>query len=39
MFCVLQKKALSFELNRTVEVQLNVLAEPNVWPVTIELTR
>ena len=34
MFCVLQKKVLSFGPNRTVEVRLNSSAEPNVWSIT-----
>ena len=34
MFCVLQKKVLSFRPNRTVEVRSNSLAEPNIWLVT-----
>ena len=34
MFCVLQKKVLSFGPNRTVEVCLNGSAEPNIWSVT-----
>ena len=33
-FCVLQKKVLSFGLNRTVEVPPNSSAEPNVQSVT-----
>jgi hypothetical protein len=33
-FCVLQKKVLSFGPNRTVEVQPNSSAEPNVRSVT-----
>ena len=37
MFCVLQKKVLSFGPNRTVEVRPNSLAEPNVWSITNSL--
>ena len=33
-FCVLQKKVLSFGPNRTVEVQPNSSAEPNVRSIT-----
>ena len=38
MFCVLQKKVLSFGPNRTVEVWQNSLAKPNVWSVTTNPT-
>ena len=38
-FCVLQKKVLSFWLNRTVEVRPNSSAKPNVRSVTTEYSK